>query len=62
MISHDDNIEKDGLMNDSISNETSKNDVIYNPFNKPINDYIYINSMKIPDINNRIKALMSWVI
>ena len=56
MISHDDNIEKYGLMNDSTSNETIKNDVIYNPSNKPINDYIYINSMKIPDINDIIKA------
>ena len=43
-------------MNDSTSNETIKNDVIYNPSNKPINDYIYINSMKIPDINDIIKA------
>ena len=56
MISHDDNIEKYGLMNNSTSNETIKNDVIYNPSNKPINDYIYINSMKIPDINDIIKA------
>ena len=43
-------------MGDSTSNETNNNDVIYNPSNEPINDHIYINSMKLPDINDIIKA------
>ena len=56
MISNDDNIEKDRLMINNTSNEKSTNDVIYNPTNKPINDYISINSMKMTDINDIIKA------
>ncbi len=56
MISHDDNIEKFRLMSGSTLNETRKSDVIYNPSNEPINDHIYINSMKLPDINDIIKA------
>ena len=56
IISHDDNIEKFRLMNGSTLNETRKSDVIYNPSNEPINDHIYINSMKIPDINDILKA------
>ena len=56
ITSHDNNIEKYRLMNDITLNETNNNDVIYNPSNEPINNYIYINSMKLPDVNDIIKA------
>ena len=56
MTSHEDNIEKDRLMNYNTSNETNKSILIYNPSNKLISDNISLNSMGLSDINKIIKA------
>ncbi len=60
MTSHEDNIEKDRLMNYNTSNETNKSILIYNPSNKLISDNITLNSMGVSDINKIIKTFDEW--